>query len=274
MDHAIRMVVIPEEVYLSLVNQNKKLMNPLDSHILESSNRLNEILHDPNLDDSSKFKLYTNELKQMQKIKTNRDEIPMNVNIKNMESNTIEDLSKAISEKMPIHSSDKPKDEAFTSPDPNETITSRNFVPPYTDETPKTTSLTKREKRKLRDQRNGDFEKLRNYLNDNRAKFGIREDGKIFKDSSKKGVYSYSNYEIISKALTGLTPRRPHGLRHLLDAIKKDDYAKNLILSFNETPQEGTGKVQKVQRVKRSAPIKYPKKNANKKVRFCPEIWT
>jgi len=268
MEHTVRMVVIPEEVYLSLANQNKKIMNPLDSYLLESSNRLNKILHDTSLDDTTKFKQYTEELKRIQKIKTNKDEMPMNVNIKNVDSTTLEHLSNAISEKIP-HKVKEEEEE-----DQNSTYVT---VESGDEDQPQLTP-----KKSPKAEKKANFEKLLNYLNDNRQKFGIREDGRLFKDASKKTVYAYSNIEKISRALTGLSPSRPHGMKTLFQAIKNDEYAKNLLTfddSPRKSPQKGGGKPKKVivkkgDRFKRPISSKCPIKKLNTTARYCPEIWS
>lgn len=284
MDHSVRMVVIPEDVYLSLINQNKALSNPIDSHILERSNKMNKILHNPTLDDSKKFQLFSNELKRIQNIKANQNEVPANVNIKNMDSGITEELSRAIAEKI------RPEERIYETPakdrhnqnidssldiseDSANNITDEDdFVTPEKNHSKNTTpSRTPKTVKK------NNFEKLRNYLNQNRQKFGIREDGRIFKDSNRRAVFTHSSFEKIVRSLVGLSPTRPHGLRKLLSDLQKDDYAKNLITEFG-SPQRGDGKVYAPSllssiRKRRFVPNECLEKKSKKRLNFCPEIW-
>lgn len=276
MDHSVRMVIIPEDIYLSLLNQNKTLSNPVDSHILESSNKINNILHDATLDDSTKFKLYSNELKRIQNIRANREEVPANVNIKNIDSGAAEEISKAvvnkISDEKELHDLVKRNKEKSSTEESYSTGSLEGIEEEFV--TPKKASSLSISPRVIRNEK---YEELRNYLNQNRQKFGIREDGRIFKDTDKRSVYLNSNFDKIAKALAGLTPRRPQGLRKLLSEIEEDDYAKNLILDFKSS-QKGKGhsnviSVQNIKDQKRSLQLKCPTNKGTKIMRYCPEIW-
>lgn len=279
----MRMVIIPEEVYLSLINQNKTLANPVDAHILESSNKLNNILHDATLDDSTKFKLYSNELKRIQNIRASRDENPANVRIKNIDSGAAEEISRAvidkISQEREYQTPVKRKREKSSTTESYSTESLTNEADEFVTPTKVSGSqLNTTPSKSPKSVRNENYAALRNYLSKNRQKFGIREDGRIFKDIDRKNVYTYSNFEVISKALAGLTPRRPQGLRKLLDEIEKDEYAKNLILDF-KTPQKGKGRGDVVsmpllKSQKRPHHFKCLTDTGTKKARFCPEIWS
>lgn len=283
----MRMVVIPEEVYTSLLDQKKSLANPLDSHIIEGTNRLNEILHDPSTSDSTKFQLYMDKLKRLQNVRSNRDEMSTNVNLKSVTPQAIADLSGAIAQKLtndeqlltPKSGHRRPKksasSELTSSDDSKEYLTesSENTYESYG--TPKAP-----EKSSPRVIRKENFEKLRNYLDKNRQKFGIREDGKIFKGSSGKEVYIHSHFEKAAKSLTGVTPTRAIGLRNLYNKIKSDDYAKKLLAINYSTPQKGDGRAynfsaSKTLAQKRCHSYKCPpeSKKIVKKARYCPEIW-
>lgn len=287
----MRMVVIPEEVYLSLVNQNKSLANPLDSYIVEATNRMNNILQDPTLDDSRKFQLYSNELKRVQKVRADRAEMPTNVNIKNVApdllTSTVNEISTAVAEKVntPYHEISESK-RSTKSSIPNSDVSTPS-VNGESHEYDSTIEKSQKDQRAQfptspRVERKKNFEKLRNYLNNNRQKFGIREDGRIFKDAKKHEVYTYSNFETAARALTGLTPKRPHGMMQLMDAIKLDENIKPLILNF-ESPQKGKGKrkiviSEDIVSIKKSHPNRCPAQEENnsqhlKQVRFCPEMW-
>lgn len=70
--------------------------------------------------------------------------------------------------------------------------------------------------------------------------------------------------------MTALSLSKPHGLKTLLDRIKEDEYAKNLILDFDSPlkAQAGKGILKKTRGSKRSVHQK-----CLKKVRFCPNLW-
>ena len=287
----MRMVVIPEDIYFSLLNQNKTLANPLDAHIIETTNRMNEILQDPNFDDSTKFQLYSDELKRLQKVRADRTEMPTNVNIKNISPDLLhsatDNISNALVEKLnettnkTVKKSRKSAKSSSNEANSSATIDDSSERDDSLFETPLKATKSPLTKKSPRAERKENFEKLRKYLNENRQKFGIREDGKIFKDDANRVVYKYSNFENVARALTGLSSKRPSGMNHLRAAIQKDEIVKPLILNFDDSPQKGEGKIKNIIHdvvipPKKSDPnkcLESKKGKPTKHVRFCPEIW-
>jgi hypothetical protein len=254
--YSMRMVIIPEEVYTSLLNQNKSLASPLDAHILESSNKLNEILNSPNLDDSTKFQLYSNEMKRLQKVRADRSEQP---SIKSVAP----DIAAAQQQQQNTPKRVRKKSSPSGIEEEEESEEPHDF------ETP--------QKQSPRAERRQKFEALRNYLDENRQRFGIREDGFVFKDPSHSAIYVNGKFENIAKALTGLTSRRPPGLQRLLESIRDDEYARQLILDFDSPRQKGKGAIrtQSPPITRLSPPPPQCQKNikTTNQVHFCPEIW-
>uniref|UniRef100_A0A914DY97 Integrase catalytic domain-containing protein n=1 Tax=Acrobeloides nanus TaxID=290746 RepID=A0A914DY97_9BILA len=154
----------------------------------QSSNKLNEILNSPNLDDSAKFHLYSNEMKRLQRVRADRSE--QQPSIKSVAPIAdAQELSSAQQKNTPkrVRKKSSPSgiEEEEESDEPHD---DDDF------ETP--------QKQSPRAERRQKFEALRDYLDKNRQRFGIREDGYVYKDPSHRDIYTRGKFENIAKALT------------------------------------------------------------------------
>lgn len=86
MEHVNRMILIPEEFYLSLLSERDHTIHtsPLDTHLKKTSAKMKRILSTPAMNDEQKMALYNAQFKRLQKLKEERSErLPYtNVNVK------------------------------------------------------------------------------------------------------------------------------------------------------------------------------------------------
>lgn len=246
MEHANRMILIPEEYYLSLLSNRDSITHtsPLDTHLKKTSVKMKRILASPAMNDEQKMALYNAQFKRMQKLKDERNErLPYtNVNVRSAPPNTdvhlksvAENITNAlknaiqnfqtnrlrsISSSTSYESADESgmpemhnESNAFINDEENEQRTpspqpNRKIMPAR--------HASKAEKEK----ENADkIEELAKFMVENSKALGIDEKGRIL-DSNNKPI-NLSDYRSAAKRLIDTGSTSPPGMRTLRTRLNK-----------------------------------------------------
>lgn len=87
------MIVVSEDVYKNLLNQNNVLTEPLDSVIIKLNRELSQILHDSKQNNTEKYIRYEQKLKELQKALATKHENANNVAISSINPSVLKQIS-------------------------------------------------------------------------------------------------------------------------------------------------------------------------------------
>src|SRR5688572_22114913 len=94
---ANRMIVVPEEAYENLLSsRNNVLGKPLDNKIREASDKVTNILHSRGKNPTEKFAAYDQEVKNVRKFMSQRNEHQGETNLQDLFDNFLQKLQQVI----------------------------------------------------------------------------------------------------------------------------------------------------------------------------------
>lgn len=244
---ANKLIVIPEEVYRNLLHKKDILADPLDNALVESNENLTKILHDPLTTNDEKYIQYDQKLKKMQSIISDKNEKQLDTS----SINTIfPQILKALEDLKPIQntpqSTPTPPPPPPPPPPPTTPQTGDPFKTPLQEtktfkrtpnssETPRAVPKSRAEKYiENTEKQNTQYDRVMNYISENKDKFGISDSGKI--KTPKGKVVPKSNLTTAVRFMLGMSGhKKPPGFDHLHDQIKDDEDYKKIIF------QKGSG---------------------------------